>query len=226
MTKLMKVIRAQPLREQVVNGIVEGLRTGLFKSGERLTEVGVALALGVSRTPVREALNALAQQGVLARRSGGGYVVPSHGRKAIEDVFECRRLLEPYAARRLAEIITEEGAVQLRDALQDLRRSAATGSAEETMEANLQMRRRLFGLLDNEPLARAIAQFSESVQLIGVLTLADMRMRKLVVSKHEHIVRALLARDPAKAEQAMLAYIEGAREAALAALQRNQSTPV
>lgn len=223
MTRLVKVTRAQPLREQVVDSVVEALRTGLFPAGERLTEEGVAAALGVSRTPVREALSVLAQKGVIARRSGGGYVVPSHGAKAVEDVFAVRRLLEPYAARTIVAVITDDDISRLREALQHLRR-AASASAEEMMQANLEMRRQLFSMLDNEPLARAIAQLNESVQFVGLLTLKDAKVRKLVISRHERVMRAFVDRDPDAAEKAMLAYVEGARDAALKALERDRAS--
>jgi DNA-binding GntR family transcriptional regulator len=222
MTRLAKVTRAQPLREQVVESVVEALRTGLFPQGERLTEEGVAAALGVSRTPVREALGVLAQRGVIARRSGGGYVVPSQGAKAVEDVFAVRRLLEPYAARTIVSVITDDDIAQLREALQQLRRAASTG-AEEMMQANLEMRRRLFAMLDNEPLARALAQLNESVQFVGLLTLKEASVRKLVIARHERVLRALADRDADAAEKAMLAYVEGAREAAIKALERERS---
>lgn len=222
MTRLAKVTRAQPLREQVVDSVIEALRTGLFPPGGRLTEEGVAAALGVSRTPVREALSALARGGVLTRRSGGGYEVPSQGAKAVEDVFAMRRLLEPYAARTIVAVITDSDIAELRDAIKELRRASSV-NAEEMMQANMEMRRRLFAMLENEVLARALAQLSESVQFVGLLTLQDAKVRKRVVARHERVVRALIDRDADEAEKAMLAYVEGAREAALEALERESA---
>jgi DNA-binding GntR family transcriptional regulator len=207
----------------VVESVIKALRTGLFPAGSRLTEEGVAAALGVSRTPVREALSALARGGVLTRRSGGGYEVPSQGAKAVEDVFAMRRLLEPYAARSIAAVITDNGIAQLREALKELRRASSV-SAEETMQANMEMRRHLFAMIDNEPLARALAQLSESVQFVGLLTLKDVKVRKRVIARHERVIRALIERDADAAEKAMLAYVEGARDAALQALEQAQSS--
>jgi DNA-binding GntR family transcriptional regulator len=78
------------------------IHEGRLSPGERLTEDSLASILGVSRTPVREALGALAQRGVLARRDRGGFVVPVPNLAGLKNAFELRRLLEPYAAQRAA----------------------------------------------------------------------------------------------------------------------------
>src|ERR1700722_11213982 len=105
MGSINKVARAPLLRDQVVSGILKELQDGRFSPGDRLTEEHIATVLGVSRTPVREALGILAQRGILSRRRGSGFAVSMPSLKSLEDTFELRRLLEPYAARRAASEI-------------------------------------------------------------------------------------------------------------------------
>lgn len=206
--EIAKAKRVLPLREQALESVMHALRAGQFLPGERLTEEGVAAVLGVSRTPVREALVLLAQRGVLTRRDGGGFTVTSHCAKRLKGIFELRRLLEPYAARRVAELATPAQLKQLGDALQNLRKMIDEGDANQAMQANSDLRHLLFSFTDNEALAGAIANLNEHVHFIGMLTMKDPVVRKALLAKHRRIFTALSSRDPAAAEQAMLEYLE------------------
>lgn len=86
MPEIAKIKRALPLRDQVLDGVIRGLTSGTLRPGERLTEAGVATALGVSRTPVREALGLLAQRGTLTRRAQGGFVVATPSLKILRTI--------------------------------------------------------------------------------------------------------------------------------------------
>ena len=90
-----------PLREQVYNALRAELFKGTFKPGQRITEKEIAVSLGVSRTPVREALNLFRKQGIVEQRHGGGYIFCSPTVRQVEDIFEIRRALEPLAARKV-----------------------------------------------------------------------------------------------------------------------------
>ena len=100
--KLTKVVRREPLRQQVLASLKEALFNGRLAPGQQLTEEGVAEFLGVSRTPAREALAILFQEGILERRNTGGFTVTVPTKDKIEQIFQVRHLLEPYAARLAA----------------------------------------------------------------------------------------------------------------------------
>lgn len=203
-----KAKRVLPLREQVLESVMHALRAGQFLPGERLTEEGVAVVLGVSRTPVREALGILAQRGIVTRRDGGGFLVTTPSAKSLKGIFELRRLLEPYAVRRVAELATPAQLKQIGDALQNLRRTIEKGEPNEVMQANIDLRQLLFSFADNEALIDAIANLNEHVHFIGVLTMKDPAVRKTLLAKHRRIFAAVSSRDPAAAERAMLDYLE------------------
>ncbi len=218
MGKISKVERVAPLREQVADGMMRALLNGRFLPGERLTEGRVADVLGVSRTPVREAFGVLEQRGILARRDGGGIFVVKPSLRSLEDVFELRRLLEPYAARLAARRVKSADVARLRKAMAKLRKLVPTGSAAAIAEENREIRRVLFELCGNASLVRAIEQNSDHVYLIGMLTMSSKQTRAIVLARHEQILKALATQDEKAIEQAVVEYLDAAYRSVAAAL--------
>ena len=93
------IVQSERLRDQIYKLIRDDLRVGALAPGERLVEVTLAKKLGVSRTPVREALFQLASDGLLVE-SNRGYMLPVHTTEEIRDRLEIRKLLEPEILRR------------------------------------------------------------------------------------------------------------------------------
>jgi DNA-binding GntR family transcriptional regulator len=218
MGTISKVERVAPLREQVADGMMRALLNGRFLPGERLTEGRVAEVLGVSRTPVREAFGVLEQRGILMRRDGGGIFVVKPSLRSLEDVFELRRLLEPYAARLAARRVKSTDLARLRKAMAKLRKLVPTGSAAAIAEENREIRRVLFDLCGNASLVRAIEQNSDHVYLIGMLTMSSKQTRAIVLARHEQILKALATQDETAIEQAVVEYLEAAYRSVAAAL--------
>jgi DNA-binding GntR family transcriptional regulator len=210
MPAIAKIERAPSLRDQVVARLLASLREGKFVPGERLTEGNVASVLGVSRTPVREALGLLAERGILARRDGGGFIVFKPSRKSLTDMFELRRLLEPYALGRAARLVTDADIAELSRKIGILRRVIKDGSAADVAQTNRELRRLLFGFSGNVELSRAIEQVSDHVYLIGMMTMNSQATRAMVLNKHERIFKALSARSRRSAEKAVAGYLEAA----------------
>jgi DNA-binding GntR family transcriptional regulator len=218
MGKITKVERVAPLRDQVAEGLLQALRSGRFLPGERLTEERVAEVLGVSRTPVREAFGVLAQRGILMRREGGGFFVSKPSLRSLEEVFELRRLLEPYAARRAARLFKGTDLAVLRTAVAKLRTLAVSGSSAALAEANREIRRILFGLCGNASLTRAIEENSDHIYLIGMLTMNSKATRAVLLASHERILKAFAARDEQAVEQAVAEYLDAAHHSVISAL--------
>lgn len=218
MRESVKIERAVPLREQVLSQVIQSLRSGAFLPGDRLTEKRVAEVLGVSRTPVREALHVLAQRGILTRRDNGGFTVTTPKTKSVQKIFELRRRLEPYAASRAAVLAKPAQLKALGQAIQKLSKLVTQGEPEEFMDANADVRRLLFGMAGNEPLSTAIAQLNDHVHFVGMLTAKSQSVRKLVLAKHKRVFAAISAHDPKAAEKATQEYLDAAARELLAAL--------
>ena len=119
--------RAQPLGDRVYATLRDYLRAGRLATGHPLQEASLAAQLGVSRTPVREALARLASEGLVVAE-GRSFTVPSLSDGDIEDIYALRFLLEPQALRLIAESKPARKALApLRKALEDMAVSHAAG---------------------------------------------------------------------------------------------------
>lgn len=214
---LQPIARPLALSDQVYRTLRDYLRAGRFEPGERLTEVSLSERLGVSRTPVREALARLASEG-LVDNEGRSYAVPTIEDGDIEDIYEVRCLLEPAALRRVAETLA--GAAQLaplKAALAASRAAHESDDGEAFMSANAEFRNAWLALVPNARLVRAVELYTGHVRYLRVVTLDDARVRAVVLKGLERILQALAAKDGTAAEQAMLEHLGEARRCLRAA---------
>lgn len=201
--KLTKVVRRQPLRQQVLESLREALINGKLLPGQRLTEEGIAEFLSVSRTPAREALAILHQEGALERRSQGGFEVSIPTMERVEQIFQVRHLLEPFAVR-LSAMNAKRGDVErLRRVIAAQKANIDAEDPIHYLEHDRELRRLLFMLSGNDQLVDCIARYKDHLQFVASLTLRDPRIRAIAVSSDEPIVDAVAAHDPDAAEAAM-----------------------
>lgn len=109
-----------PLRDAVFNTLRQAILTGELNPGERLMEIRLAEKLGVSRTPVREAIHKLALEGLVTMIPRRGAEVAQITEKSMNDVLEVRRALDALCAELACDRITEEELVRLKEACDDL----------------------------------------------------------------------------------------------------------
>lgn len=214
---LKPIARPVALSDQVYQTLHAYLRGGRFQPGERLTEVALSDRLGVSRTPVREALARLASEG-LVNAQGRSYAVPTVDEGDIEDIYEIRCLLEPAALRRVAETLASPRRLApLRAALEASVAAHRAGDSAAFMAANAEFRNAWLALVPNPRLVRAVDLYTGHVRYLRVLTLDDPRMRAVVIKGLEKILKALAARNGEAAELAMREHLGEARRCLRAA---------
>ena len=112
-----------PLRDVVFNTLRRAILKGELKPGERLMEIQLAQRLGVSRTPVREAIRKLELEGLVNMMPRRGAVVAEITLQDLEDVLEVRAVLEELAVQKACENITEDQLRDLKKAANDFKRS-------------------------------------------------------------------------------------------------------
>ena len=207
--------RADPLREQVYRSLHEKLKRGEIDPEARLTETQLAAMLGVSRTPVREALARLRQEGLLDL-SPRGAALSSLSRTDLDEVMEMRLLLEPYIAARAAERSTADGVAALRAALAREVEAVPLRSPQRFAAANHDFRALLVAMAGNRRLAETASRFDSQLQTLRRATLEDSANRETVVRHHRALVAAIAKRDAAGAERAMRELMDRARVAVLA----------
>ncbi|GAB4178892.1 MAG: GntR family transcriptional regulator [Rhodocyclaceae bacterium] len=222
-SSLKPVDRPLALGDQVYRTLRGHLRDGLVQPGQRLTEVDLATRLGVSRTPVREALGRLASEGLIAVQ-GRSYAVPMMSDSDIDDIYELRTLLEPEALRQVA--LRARGPRRLagiRQALQASRSAHEAGDKQAFMSANAQFRSAWLALVPNRRLVHAIDLYSDHVRYLRALTLEDPAVRELVLSGLTRILAALAAGDGQAAAAAMREHLSAAKRCYAAAARSARS---
>ena len=210
---LKPVERPRALVDQVYAALRDQLRSGAIDAGAALQEVQLAGQLGVSRTPVREAMARLASEGLLAsdRRS---FTVPALTRQDVDDIYEVRFLVEPAALRRIAERTRDGHARAAIDAaLADAEQAHRVGDSDAFRDANVRYRAAWLALVPNARLVRVVELYADHMQHIRALTLGDARVRAIVLRGLKRITAALAAGDGDAAAAAMHAHLQQARQA-------------
>ena len=209
--KLQLLERSEPLGDRVYGTLRDYLRAGRIPTGQALQEAALAAQLGVSRTPVREALARLASDGLVVAE-GRSFMVPALDEGDIEDIYALRFLLEPEALRLVAASRPERKALApLRAAMEEMVTAHEAGDGAAFMDANYRYRDAWTALVPNQRLVRAIRLYADHVRYLRAFTLDNAAVRSLVVKGLKQLTAALTAGDGQATAKAMRAHLENAR---------------
>jgi DNA-binding GntR family transcriptional regulator len=214
---LKPVKRPVALGDLVYSSLQTHLRSGTLTAGQPLQEEHLAEMLGVSRTPVREAMMRLASEGLLATE-GRSFVVPALTRTDLDNIYEIRFLIEPAALRGIAAS-TADRAVR---APIDTALAAAIVAHEANdsiafREAAARFRSAWLALVPNNRLVRMIEQYADHMQHIRVMTLGDPKVRPIVLKGIRQVAAALAKGDGDAAASAMQENLRQAKKAYITA---------
>jgi DNA-binding GntR family transcriptional regulator len=193
-----------------------GIIAGRYLAGARLTEQEIASAVGVSRTPVREALRRLDAEGLVEFTPNLGAVVTTWSEADSDEVFELRAMLESYGVRRAATRASAEQVAELkRLAVSQYRESCERGPGhlERIADLNSQFHRRLQEAAGSPRLSRALAALIEAPLMMRTFQKYTPEDLERSAQHHLEIVRAVEARDAEWAAAVMLSHVHAARGA-------------
>lgn len=214
--------RPRSLGDRTYLALRDHLLSGRFARGQLMQEVALAAQLGVSRTPVREALARLASEGLL-ESSGRSFVLPSLSRSDIDDIYELRLFIEPEAIRQVARRITSRKQLQsIRDQLAAMVAAHAAGDVEAFSDANYRYRAAWLDLVPNQRLLRAIELYADHVRYLRVLTLGEAGTRAVVLTGLKRLAAAFAAGKPDEAAAAMRDHLGEAKRILLKALDQQK----
>jgi DNA-binding GntR family transcriptional regulator len=183
---------------QVVRGLIV---SGRMRPGEAVIEAALAARLGVSRTPVREALGRLASEGLLVA-TRRGYRVPQFSAQDMINLSEIRLLLEPQAAMQAAANTTDVGLDEMRKAISEEVAAHANEDVNEFLTAHMHFRSAWMQRVTNPLLLETLAKTMHSLHLIRRWTMSDPVIRGVLIDAHRALLKAIERRDPAKARAA------------------------
>jgi DNA-binding GntR family transcriptional regulator len=209
---LQRLERAPALSEQVYHKLRGHLRSGEIVGGQPLQELPLAERLGVSRTPVREALARLASEGLLVS-DGRSFIVPALTEQDVDDIYEVRFLIEPAAMKDIARLARDKAVrAALEDALADAATAHKAGDAVAFRDANIAFRAAWLALCPNQRLVKVIEQYADHMQHIRAITLGNPPMRAIVLKGLRGILRALAAGDGDAAAAATYVHLQNAKK--------------
>lgn len=208
----------KPLREIVFETLREAIISGRLKPGERLMEVQLAEEMGVSRTPVREAIRKLELEGFVVMVPRKGAYVADISLKDIADVFEVRAALEGLAAALAAERITEEELEQLERLLVQLAEKIEKNDLTGLIEIDTQFHEVLYRACRNAKLVQILGNLREQIQRFRATSLASPGRMKFALDEHKKIVEAVSERNVELARALAQEHIENAENSLLEAL--------
>lgn len=195
----MKMDEYLPLRDVVFQTLRKAILRGELKPGERLMEIALANKLGVSRTPVREAIRMLEQEGLVIMIPRKGAQVAQITMKDLNDVLEVRMGLEELAMQFACKRITPEQVTELRRALLEIERLLATDDVTALAQADVDFHDIIYRATDNRRLNQIINNVREQMYRYRVEYLKDSRIRGTLLQEHREIYQAVAARDTEKA---------------------------
>lgn len=194
-----------PLRDVVFNTLREAILKGELKPGERLMELQLASKLGVSRTPIREAIRMLEQEGLAVTMPRKGAEVAKMTLKDMEDVLEIREALDELASQVACQRITEEQLVLLKEREKDFERSLRSGDVKQIAEADVRFHDVIYEATGNPKLENLLNNLREQIYRYRVEYLKTAENYPTLIREHEEIYKSLAERNE---EAAVLAIRE------------------
>ncbi len=203
--------KTHTLADQVFERLEEDILSGKFSRGEILTETDLCESLGVSRTPVREALRRL-QQEHLVEEQGKGLKVLGVSTEDLEDIMEMRLRLEGFAAARAAERITDEELKELADTL-DLQEFYLTKKQASNIKGmDSKFHELIYKFSGSVMIYDTLLPLHKKVQRYRQKSVENSSRAELSFKEHREIYEALAARDPKAAEKAILNHTMNAKK--------------
>lgn len=203
--------RPAGLADRVYHQLRDNIGSHQIRPGERLQEVSLAAQLGVSRTPVREALARLESEGMIAVE-GRGFVVPELTDTDIEEIYQLRFLLEPAAVKSaVAEVASAADLSSMSAAIDDAVAAAKSDDFDSFLDANSRFHNAWRALVPNRRMCKLLDQYVGHVRFLRVLTLGDAGARKTALTGMKNIHAAFKKRDPEAAADAMHKHLEAAK---------------
>ncbi|MFK8078986.1 MAG: GntR family transcriptional regulator [Granulosicoccus sp.] len=198
--------------------ILNEIRAGTLNPGDRLTEADIAERLGISRTPVREAMRQLEADGLISHTPRSGSTIRKLDYSEVSELYEMRAVLESTAARfsaRAASDVEVDELVSIHQAM------CAATDTHELDQLNQQFHRCLLDAARNRFLLSAVRSIEKTLLILGPSTFNESDRAAQSNKEHEQLLNAISARNPADAEQAMRQHIESAHRVRLRQLRQN-----
>ncbi len=197
-----------PLRDVVFNTLRQAILTGELRPGERLMEIHLADRLGVSRTPIREAIRKLELEGLVVMIPRKGAQVARITEKNLKDVLEVRRALDMLAARLACHRMSDEEKKELKKACDEFAGVVKDNNTKDITEADVRFHDIILKSTNNERLIQLVNNLAEQMYRYRLEYIKDSSYHSRLVQEHEAIYHAIINNQEEKAAEAVVLHID------------------
>ena len=212
-----------PLRDVVFQTLRQAILRGELKPGERLMEVQLANKLGVSRTPIREAIRKLELEGLVLMIPRKGAEVADITEKSLMDVLEVRKALEELAVQLCCDKITGKEIEELHRAADDFRRILKTSDdVTEIAEADVRFHDIIYLATGNQKLIQILNNLREQMYRYRVECIKRKESHPILIAEHEEIIRRIENKEKKEAADIVCRHIDNQAEVVTGVIRTKQ----
>lgn len=198
------------LHSRVFNQIRNDILNGVYEPGDNLIETKLSEEMGVSRTPVREALRQLELEGLVQSVPNKGVTVKGVSEQDIQDIYTIRMLIEGLAARWAAEKITPSELEELKEAVELEEFYTKKNDYGHLLKFDTRFHDIIFRASKSMPLMHTLSTFHHYVQKARKASMSSPRRAEEVLEEHKAILQAIIDKDAEKAEQLTTQHVKNA----------------
>lgn len=191
----------KPLREIVFTTMREAIINGDFKPGQRLMEVQLADQMGVSRTPVREAIRKLELEGLVVMVPRKGAYVAGLSSEDVKEVLEIRAVLEGLAASLAAKQATKSEVEDLKGIVEQFKQAAKDQDVVKLIQFDSDFHDVMYRASKNKKLIQLLSSLREQVQRFRVAYFTKIKNTEILIAEHNELLQAVEAGDTIKARK-------------------------
>jgi DNA-binding GntR family transcriptional regulator len=185
----------KPLGEHVFDSLKQAIIRGNMSPGEWLVESHIAETLGISRTPVREAIHKLEREGLIERQPRGGFTVLGLSRDDIEETFGIRAVLEGYAARLAATKHSKEELEALKSKIEEFEKCLDRNQLNKLTQINTEFHNMLYAMSKSPKLIHLINSLKDQIFRFRQMILKEAKMAKVSNEDHKQMLKLIRLRD-------------------------------
>lgn len=211
-----------PLRDVVFNTLRQGILTGELKPGERLMEIHLANKLGVSRTPIREAIRKLELEGLVTMIPRRGAEVAQITEKSLKDVMEVRRALDALSVELACDRINDEELAALGKACESFEKAVSTGDPKKIAQADVEFHNIIVKAAGNTRLVQLINNLSEQMYRYRFEYIKDVSTHEQLIAEHRILFDCIRNKDKTTAAKTAKLHIDNQENAIMRQLHKEQ----
>lgn len=206
--RVNKVEKAVSYKDRVYSELKDAIIAHRLKPGEAINERMLAEEMGISRTPVREALQMLEKEGWILTEPWKGTYVLDMTEQDIQEVFNLRMVLEPLVLELIINKMDEKNGRIISDILQKQVESWKESGAQEFINIDRNFHMSLANLTGSKRLIQILSDLSDMMRRLGIEVMAQAGRHQEVLNEHMKVIEALLAKNLPAAKKAMLNHLE------------------